>query len=175
MNQREKQSIISTLAGAVGLILIVGVAWFYFKEYRLQTYEDPKGRFSISYPRDWSAVRNVNGAEVIISSPIEGDFDLVKENLNVVIQDLSADPLNLEKYSVIAVKQMQMVFKDNIKIEEAVEDSLSGLPAFRFVFTGKGNPSDVKYYMVWTIKGTKAYQVTFLSPVSQFERYTDKV
>ena len=114
-------------------------------------------------------------AAVLFYSPQENDLDFFKESVNVVVQDISGNPLNLKEYSQLAIEQMKVVFGDNMVIFESAPTFFADQSGYKLIFVGKGPETDLRYMSVWTIKGLTAYQVTYTALNSQYERYISKV
>src|SRR5437867_13217946 len=81
----------------VFLVVIVLIALAYFGG-NFKTYENKDYGVSISYPADWTVQENFQGTIALFASPKETSMDLFQENVNLVAQDLSANPMNLEQY-----------------------------------------------------------------------------
>lgn len=175
MKQRQKRALITGCVGILGIILIMGVIWIVSKEHRFNKYHNKAGGFSISYPATWSYEENKGGAAVIFFSPKENELDFFKENVNVVIQDISANPLDLNAYTALAIKQMRLVFEDNFVVIESAPAFVAGRGAHRLVFIGKGPDTELKYMSVWTLDGMTAYQITYTALSSQYDRYVGEM
>jgi len=175
VSRRQKQNIINGVVAGVGIILILSGAWVVSREYRFKSYKNKEYGFSIKYPALWALEENKNGAAVIFYSPQENDMDFFKESVNVVVQDISGNPMNIKKYSKLAVEQMEAVFEDNMIIFESKPTFFADRSGYKLVFVGKGPEVDYKYMSVWTIEGLTAYQVTYTSLNSQYEHYISKV
>jgi len=173
--RRKKQNIIISIVAGIGIILILSVAWVASRDYRFRLYKNDEYNFSIKYPALWAYEENINGAAVIFYSPQENDLDFFKESVNIVVQDISGNPLNLQDYSQLAIKQMEAVFEENMITLESVPIFIADRSGYKFVFIGKSPEADLQYMSVWTIEGTTAYQVTFTSIASHYEQYIFKV
>jgi len=171
VSQRKKHKIITGIVAGIGIILILSVAWVTSREYRFKRYKNNRNNFSIKYPASWALEENINGAAVIFYSPQENDLDYFKENVNVVVQDISRNPLNLKEYSELAIEQMEVVFEENLIILDSAPAFIADQAGYKFVFIGKGPETDYKYMSVWTIDGLTAYQVTYTALASQYERH----
>jgi hypothetical protein len=175
MNKRKKQNRIISIVAGIGVVLILTVAWFASKEFRFKSYKNSVYDFSIKYPASWVFKENIKGAVVIFYSPLENDLDYFMESVNVVVQDISRKPMKLKAYSELAITQMEAVFGENMAIIESEPAFIADQSGYKFVFSGKGPEGELKYMSVWTIKGTSAYQVTYTSLASQYDRYISKV
>ena len=67
-------------------------------------YNDPINNFEIKYPEKWTETKNGNA--VLFASPLQNEKDVFQENVNIILQDLSTNPIDLEKYTVITKKQV---------------------------------------------------------------------
>ena len=175
MKRSKPFSIKLILIIAFFLIVIVGIGMYFYNGFRFLIYVNQPNGIQMAYPVDWSVKENINGATVIFYSPLENELDFFKENINLVIQDISKHPMTLEEYSKIAVDQMKLVFEKNMKIEELSDTTLDGLRAKKLVFIGKGPQADLKYMSVWAIDGTTVYQLTYLAIASQYNQYLLKI
>ena len=157
------------------MLLIVGVVWVFGKGFRFSTYADKDSGYSIKYPSDWALEQQAGGTSVIFLSSQENDLDIFRENVSVVVQDISAHPMDLQKYSELAVSQMELVFKENLVILESAPARFAQRQGYKFEFLGKGPETELHYLIYWTISGVTAYQVTYTALSSQFDRYLFKV
>ena len=166
--------IFNSIAG-IGVVCILIMLWIFSKEHRFNRYSDDHYHFSIKYPTSWSFEKNKNKAVVIFYSPEESELDFFMENVNVVVQDISRNPMSIEKYSSTAIKQMEAVFSDNMIILESEPMYFAGREGYKFVFRGKTPETELQYMSVWAINGLTAYQVTYTALASQYERHLPKV
>jgi hypothetical protein len=129
----------------------------------------------MKYPTSWSLEKDKNNAAVIFYSPEENELDFFMENVNVVVQDIARNPMDIDKYSSTAIKQMEAVFGDNLIIIESEPMYFADREGYKFVFKGKTPETELQYMSVWTISGLTAYQVTYTALASQYERHLPKV
>ncbi len=179
MKNRRRKTIQFAIVALIGLLLILVTFLIWKREYfSFKTFKHPRDRYTIQYPKNWEASEKVNYVSAIFLSPLENDLDVFRENVNIVIQDLSETPLdgNLAKYTDVAIGQMQNAFKQNLMVVESRPMTLSGLPAYKFVYIGK-NPGapDIKNLHVWTIDGHKAYQISYTAMRESFDKYLPQV
>ena len=171
MQRRQRQTIIAIVTGAIGLILILTVGWFFVKPYWSLGYENAQYGFALKYPAGWSFAENKNGAATIFYSPKESALDIFQENVNIVVQDISQNPLTLQKYTEIAIDQMQAVFGINLEIVDSSPTFIDGHPGHQFAFIGKGPEGNLQYLCRWTLIETTAYQITYTAIASGYERH----
>ncbi len=171
MRHRQKQTIIASVTAAIGLGLILTAGWFFLKPYRSLGYENGQYGFALQYPAAWSFAENQGGAAAIFYSPKENALDIFKENVNIVVQDISRNPMTLEKYTETAIAQMNAVFGINIEILVSTRISIDNRPAHQFIFIGKGPDGNLQYQCRWTLVGTTAYQITYTALASGYQKH----
>jgi hypothetical protein len=167
---KRLNKIIIWLSVLVFIFLIAFLA-----QHAMPIYVDKVNKFSMRFPATWKKVENRDGAAVIFISPLQNKLDIFPENVNVVVQDISGNIMSLEDYTRTAIMQVQVVFKDSIQITQSEGTYLSGHPAYKFVYIGKGPETEFKIMHVWTVVGTTAYQITYTALASQFDQYIDQV
>jgi len=109
MKRRQRQMLLISIVLVVGLCLILGTLLYLKSENKFLKYKDPYGQFTIKYPAEWEAMQDYGGAAVVFASPQENALDADRENVNIVIQDLSANPMTLDQYTELAIKQINLV------------------------------------------------------------------
>lgn len=159
--------------GFIGIVLILSVLYLKYRQNTFRKFIDHDNNVSIEFPANWIIKKDFSGAVVLFLAPAEGPIDVFQENLNIVVQDISLEPMSLTEYSDAAIKQMEGTFDKNFILEESTAvATLAGVPAYKIIFTGKGPDVELKYYITWTvIDKVKAYQVTFAAFPSQFDKY----
>jgi len=175
LQRRKRQNIIIIITASVGIILILSALWIVSKEHRFKKYQNDQYGFSIKYPASWALKENVNEADVIFYSPVENELDFFRENVNVVVQDISGNPMNLEEYSETAIEQMEAVFGENLLTIESGPTYIAKQGGYKYVFIGKTPETELKYMTVWLIRGLDSYQLTYTSLASQYDQYLSKV
>jgi len=166
MNKRQWKTLLYSFVGLIGIALIV--AAFILQKRTgegLVKYVNNKDNFQMKYPKSWKKYEGKDGTAFMVISPKEGELDLFTESVNIVVQDLRENPIDLEVYNDLAVKQMQVMFGKNMYILETTSEvQLSGLPAYRFRYRGSTNTTFEIYALhMWTIKNDKAYQFTYMA------------
>ncbi|MBF0531866.1 MAG: hypothetical protein HQL23_02090 [Candidatus Omnitrophica bacterium] len=162
------------ISGLCAVILgIIGYLWLReAKTY--QSYANPSYGFALKYPSDWAVTENKDNTAVIFNSPRKNALDAFSENVNVVIQGV--DPrLSLEVYSDRAVKQLQAVFKAKIEIIDQEPFTLAGFPAAKFTYIARDPIYDLKITHVWALKNGKAYQITYVATLADYDLYIKSV
>jgi hypothetical protein len=178
LHQRKILNIVFTLMAFVGVAVTAFVIWMVLKNNEFKTYRDMGGvGLSIRYPATWTVAPYTNGTVVTFFSPLENSLDIFKENVNIVVQDLSQQKhqMNLDQYTKIAIGQMQAVFKNKMDILISKPALLDGAPGYQIVIVGKGTENSIKLKCIWALKGTRAYQFTYGALASQYDKYIGQV
>jgi len=149
-----------------GSTLIVGCSTE-SEEEQLSTYNNPAYGINIAYPSDWTILEEVAGVVVSLLSPKESATDSFRENLNVVVNDLSAQPMTLDEYRDFTVDDLELLVTD-LNIVYSGETTLSNSPAYELVLTGEMGGLDKKWMQVCTIKNDKAYVVTYTAEEGKY-------
>lgn|SRR3989338_1980625 len=175
MQQRKQLTLIYGFVSMIGVLIILTAVWYFNKDARYNKYKDYQDRFAIKYPASWSYGVNENNAEVVFYSPVENDLDYFRENLNIVIQDNSLKNLNIVEYTNLAIKQLEVVFKANLKIIESNDLVINNREGHRLVFEGYGDNIEYKFLTVWLLDGAQVYQITYTSLKSNYDKYVGHV
>ena len=84
------------------------------------------------------------GTVVIFFSDQKNSSDLFQENLNVLVQDLSAQPMTLAEYTDLSIEQIKLFVSDS-KILSSKKITLAGNPANELIYRGKQEQIDLKW------------------------------
>lgn len=136
--------------------------------------EYSKGNISLQYPSDWELDETGNmGTTVILTSQQDDDDDMFRENVNVIIQDLSAYPgMTLEQYRDVSEKQLKGIFQ-NYKLLDNTIETVDGKQRLHFLYTGEQEGYTLKFEQYgWIIDGS-AYIITFTTEKSMYNIYKE--
>ncbi len=123
------------------------------------------------YPASWKAVEGLMGTAVIFASPLESKEDKFSENVNIIVEDVSAQPgLTLGKY-IERAKAKLAVFITEYSPKDSRDLILSGQPAKMIEYTGRQGVFDLHILQAVTLINGKAYVVTFTAEEANYERY----
>lgn len=124
--------------------------------------------YEILYPAGW--IKQEKSNVLIFMSPRENERDLFQENVNLILQDLSQQPMSLEEYTELTKKQVT----DNIGAKAIVSlkaTTLAGQQAMEFVYNMYYQGRNLKVKQYWFIKSNIAYVFTFTAEQSQYGGY----
>ncbi|MGB3849496.1 MAG: hypothetical protein WA958_05975 [Tunicatimonas sp.] len=127
--------------------------------------------YTISYPTEWSLDQSGQmGTSFILLSPLSSSEDKFRENVNLIVQDISAYDLDLDQYVKISEDQVKtMITNANILLSERVEQN--GSAFHKVVYTGQQGAFDLKFEQYYWVEGKEAYVLTFTAQVDQFDAY----
>jgi hypothetical protein len=100
---------------------------------------------------------------VAIVSPPENESDVLFENMNIVVDNISAiSPISLTDYVKANIEGMKVGY-DNFRLVEPIKEIIvDGQPAISFVYTGTiGQTENQKNLQAYIIRGDTGYVLTF--------------
>ena len=131
-------------------------------------YNNANLKFSIKYPEGWLKQPNTN--IVVFLSPKENAMDAFQENVNVIFQDLSKQPMSLEQYTELTKKQVI----DNFGTSAIVvlkNATISGQQGKELIYNMNYQGKKLKVRQCWIIKGKAAYLLTYTAEPEQYNKY----
>lgn len=131
-------------------------------------YVDKEANFKIAYPENWIADKQLN--IWMFLAPKENEDDVFQENVNLIIQDLSAQPMSLDEFTKTSVAQYNAM-PETVKLLSVGDAKMAGHEAKTAVLTMDylGLPLKLKQY--WFIVKNKAYLFTYTAHESTYSRY----
>jgi serine/threonine-protein kinase len=139
-------------------------------------YKDDNNKFSISYPETWD--KNINNGMVVFFTKKENQEDLFRDNINIIVQNLSNQPLTLEEYTNLT-KQQVINEVGASAIQSTNDVILAGQKAKEMIYIIPKNPLrnqlDLKIRQVWFIQNNKAYLLTYTAEKDKYEKYLQEV
>ena len=98
------------------------------------TYTNHDHGVEILYPMDWEILENFMGTIASFLSPQESPKDDFRENLNILVQDLTNQPMTIEEYTQLSLAQLEQIMT-KFKITDPISVStLVGYPAHRLTY-----------------------------------------
>ncbi|MCW3787084.1 PsbP-related protein [Plebeiibacterium sediminum] len=130
-----------------------------------------KDNYSISYPGNWEVSSNGQmGTSFIILSPLESDHDKFRENVNLMIQDLSRYNIDLNEFVSISEGQLKtMITNGNLISSERVKAGKSEY--HKVIYTGDQDIYKLKFEQYYWVDNKKAYILTLSCETNQFDTY----
>jgi hypothetical protein len=132
------------------------------------SYKDSLNRYTIQYPADWQKAYAENAVGFI--SPKENEVGIFQENVNVMVQDLSAKPMTLKEYTDLT-KQQYIDGYGPSSVISMKDTTFCGQQAEVSIFTFPYGGLPVKVEQCWFILHNAAYLLTFTARPEKFESY----
>jgi hypothetical protein len=127
--------------------------------------------YSIEYPENWELNKSGQmGTNFILLSPLTSDQDQFKENVNLLIQDLTGYNLDLDQYVEISEGQVNTMITDG-NIIESERISNSDINYHKLIYTGKQGIYDLKFEQYFWVIENKAYVLTLTTEEEQFDSF----
>lgn len=131
---------------------------------------DEKGYF-IAVPSNWKLDRSGQmGTSFIVFSPLSGEKDQFKENVNLIIHNLQGQKIDLDKYVEISLGQIRMRSPNGVLLENKRLKS-NNSDFRRVTYTNSQNGLNFKIEQYYFVTNTNAYILSFTCESDQFEKY----
>jgi serine/threonine-protein kinase len=133
-------------------------------------YQNSTFGIRIQYPSDWEKQENGTKQDtqtdvVTFNSPSDADF-------NIAIDDISDQKgTSLAQYANNSIEDLKQSSTNFKLIESSNSNHISGLPAYRIVYTSNDDNNVTKTLETGIIKGDKAYLLTYETGISEYARF----
>lgn len=131
-------------------------------------YTDSNYHFKMKYPDTWTP-----GAEqgmLIFKTEKAGTDDNFVENVNVIIQDLTAQPMSLTEFTKLSLDQYAEM-GETVQMISIDETKLAGSTAKKVVLQMNYYGMPLKLKQLWFIKDNKAYLLTYTALDSTYVKF----
>lgn len=130
-----------------------------------------KDTYLFDYPKDWELDESGQmGTSFILFSPLSSQNDQFRENVNLLVQDLTGYNLDLDRYVEISEGQIKTMIT-NGKLSESERVTNQSLDYQRVIYTGKQGIFNLKFEQFYWVVGDKAFVLTLTCEESQFDDY----
>jgi hypothetical protein len=110
------------------------------------------------------------GLSFVLLSKQTSQQDLFRENVNLVIQDLTGQSIDLDKYVAISEGQIKSMITDgNLLESKRLTDKNNEFQ--RVIYTGKQGQFDLKWEQYYWVKNKKAFVLTLTCEMNQYDKY----
>ena len=132
-----------------------------------------QANYSVSYPSVWELNQSGDmGTSFIIFSPKESEQDNFRENVNLLIQDLTGKNIDLDKYTQISEGQIKTLAVNSTIVES--KDLASGeMKYHKMVYTSDQGSFHLKYEQYYWVLSEIAYVLTFTTEQSTFNTFKE--
>ncbi len=128
--------------------------------------------FSIKHPSNWKAdTSNKNvGVDIILYAPQTSSDDNFNENINVIVQDLSSYPMDLDAYTKLSEEQIKNMLEGG-KITKSERVTNGSETYHRIIYVGSQSGFMLKFEQRYYVKDNKAYVLTLTCLNDNFNDY----
>jgi serine/threonine-protein kinase len=140
----------------------------------LALYENYSQGFRVDYPRSWSKQNRDDflATGAVFFSPLENDADRFKEQVSVLVEDLSSD-LSLSEYTKQSLAEIKQLSDPNIG--EAKVVAMGTNEGRQIIYQGEENGNPVQRMQTWSVNGDRAYVITYTAVPESYNRYLPTV
>ncbi len=131
-------------------------------------FNDTQNHIKMQYPDTWTA--GTEQGILIFKSPLTDAADKFQENVNVVIQDLTSQPLTLEQFTDLSVEQYKQM-KGTVDFISMEDMKLAGQPTKKAVLKMNYYGTQLKLKQMWFVKNNAAYLITYTAAEAKFNNY----
>jgi eukaryotic-like serine/threonine-protein kinase len=143
---------------------------------KMLTYENSTYGIRMQYPSNWHKEENLSSSDnsmlvdvVKFISSTKNASDTSSESLDLKIDNISdIKPITLAKYANNSIEDLTKDF-DVIKLDRNA--SLSNNPAYKLIYTGAEEGVNLQAMLILTIKGDKAYIISYNAEPTKFSYY----
>lgn len=127
--------------------------------------------YAIRYPANWQLTELLQrGVPFCIFSPLENEVDRFKENINLVIQDLSDRNIDLNKYVELSEEQVKTLVP-NSSLLESKRIKSRDTEFHKVIYTGDQNNFHLQFEQYFWVINQKAYVLTLTCEQKKFADY----
>ena len=129
--------------------------------------------YSIQYPDKWELNKSGQmGTSFIMFSQLTSENDQFKENVNLIIQDLTGHNIDLNQYVEISESQIKTMITDgNIISSNRIKNKETEFQ--RVIYTGKQGVLNLKFEQYYWVQNNKAYVLTLTCEINEFNDFKD--
>jgi hypothetical protein len=131
--------------------------------------------YSIRYPPDWTAnTTGLGGTSFALFAPAASHKAVFRQNINLVIKDVSADTVTLEELTNVNLEMLKAAFSNfSVISAKRLKDTIGEYQQMVYEFQQQGY--FLRQLQEYRIIGGKAYYLTFTSLRSRYDTYMDVV
>lgn len=129
--------------------------------------------YSIQYPENWTLDKNGQmGTNFFLFSELTSETDQFKENVNLIIQDLTGHSMDLNYYVEISEGQIKRLITDgNIILSKRIKKIESEYQ--KVIYTGRQGIFSLKFEQFYWVQNDKAYILTLTCEEDEFNNFKE--
>ncbi len=127
--------------------------------------------YAVQYPEHWEFnASGMSGSTFLIFSPLTSAEDLFRDNVNLMIQDLTGHNLSLDLYIELSVNQIDNYITD-AKFLLNERKTAQGLDFRKLIYTGRQGKFKLTFEQYIWVVDDKAYILSLTCEQDQYETY----
>lgn len=132
-----------------------------------------KENYFIQYPNEWELNESgAMGTSFILFSSLESDKDQFRENVNLLIQDLSGHAIDLDKYTEISEGQIKtMITHSQLLLSKREKEGSEEY--HHLLYTGDQGIFQLQFEQYYWVRDNKAFVLTFTCEQSKIKEYKE--
>ena len=138
------------------------------------TYENSNYKIKMTYPRYLNKQEDISGETVFFLSSQNSTTDAFPANLNIIVQNISSQPMSLEEFTNLSIAQISEMVPD-YAISDSRKATLAKEDAYLLSYTGTQSLLKLKWMSVYTIKNDTLYLITYTAGADKFLNYLPTV
>jgi len=132
-----------------------------------------ENNYTIQYPDSFGLDKTGQmGTTFILLSKQISQQDMFRENVNLMIQDLTGKKIGLDKYVEISEGQIKTMLQSG-KIIESNRIKTGNSEFHKILFTGVQGQNKLKFEQYYWVIKERAYVLTLTCEIDQFDKYKD--
>ncbi len=152
------------------LLLLILCAAFTQVQDQWKILDDEK--YSIHFPGDWELNQSDQfGTSFFLFSPLGAD-DQFRENVNLIIEDLTGLQIDLDAYTELADGQLKTVIGE-FNLLESKRKKANGQSYHMVLYTGTIDGMSLKIAQHFYVANEKAYVLTFTGEREHFDEFQE--
>lgn len=129
--------------------------------------------YSVQYPSEWELSQSGQmGTSFVLFAPLDSESDDFKENVNMIVQDLSGRNLDLNSYTELSERQIKtMVVNSNLLESKRMKDERGEYQ--KVSYTGDQGIYKLLFIQYYWVIDSKAFLLTFTCEQDEREKYQE--
>lgn len=128
-----------------------------------------ENNYTVKYPDNWELNQSGQlGTSFILFSPLSSEKDKFRENVNLLVQDLTGLNLDLDQYVKLSLDQIKKVTTTPQSIESNRINN-NNVRYQKVIYTAKQGTFDLKIEQYYWVENDKAYVLALTCEKIQFE------
>ncbi len=128
-------------------------------------------QYAIEYPNEWKIDRSgQSGSRFILFSKPTSTVDTFRENVNLIIQDLTGKNIDLIDFATLSENQIRsQLSPDAISFSQQLQ--ANDLSYHKLIYKGRQGNFDLQFEQYYWVENEKAFVLTLTCEEKEFEKF----